>query len=292
MKVLIVLALLLAAPALAATDEPGTRFARADLLFPEAAGWTRVDSLAPAKGLAGNAALIDRLAAAAFPGEPRDNDGDTCSSRFRMRTDPQVVAAIRQGDLFGTGKRDLIYADLMICAEGSLTIVWRDVDGPGRPKAMAFWGRALRVEKAANPRMTMVREGCCASLDDFYLIRRLGQPQPVNDVFYQGALRVIHASVLLDLPPGAKAQTARITLKAATTLLPDPSDAAPSVAADDDPDDMPSPGVYAGYAAGTRVDQVAAHVDDKGRNWALVIGPLVEPDGDEPLLNLGWIRRP
>jgi len=291
MKFMIVLALLLAGPAMAATDEPETRFARADLLFPEAAGWTRVDGLAPAKGLAGNAALIDRLAAAAFPGEPRDNDGDTCSSRFRMRTDPRVVAAIRQGDLFGTGKRDLIYADLMICAEGSLTVVWRDVDGPGRPKASAFWGRALRVEPAKNPRMTMVREGCCASLDDFYLIRRLGQPQPVNDVFYQGALRVVHASVLLDLPPGAKAQAARITLKAKTALLPDPTDAAPAVAADDD-DDIPSPGTYADYAAGTRVDQVATHTDAKGRDWSLVVGPLVEPDGDEPTLNLGWIRRP
>ncbi len=292
MKFLIVLALLLAGPAMAATDEPETRFARADLLFPEAAGWTRVDGLAPATGLAGNAALIDRLAAAAFPDEPPDNDGDTCSSRFRMRTDPRVVAAIRQGDLFGTGKRDLIYADLMICAEGSLTVVWRDVDGPARPKAMAFWGRALRVEKAANPRMTMVREGCCASLDDFYLIRRLGQPQPVNDVFYQGALRIVHASVLLDLPPGAKAQTARITLKGRTTLLPDPTDTQAIVPADDDPDDIPSPGIYADYAAGTRLDQVATHVDDKGRNWALVVGPLVEPDGDEPRLNLGWIPRP
>lgn len=292
MKLLVLLALLVASPALAAIDDFPAKVARADLLFPEAAGWTRVDGLPPVPGLAGNAALLDRLTAAVFPDEPRDNDGETCSTRFRMRTDPALAARIRQGDLFGTGKRDMIYADFMVCAEGSLTVVWRDVDAPGRPKAVAYWGRALRVEKAANPRITLLREGCCASLDDYYLIRRLGQPQPPGDAFYRGALRVVHASQLIEAPPGAKAAHARITLKGKTTLAPDPGEAPPAAAADDDPDDIPSPGTYATYPAGTKVDQVMTHVDAKRRGWALVVGPLTQPDGEEPTLNLGWIRRP
>ncbi len=286
----LLLALLMASPVFAATDEPETRFARADLLFPEAASWPRVDGLPKARGL--DAAMLDRLTAAAFPGEPRDNDGDTCSTRFRMRTDPEISALIRQGDLFGTGKRDMIYADLMICAEGSLTVVWRDVDAAGKPKAVAYWGRALRVERAKNPRITLVREGCCASLDDFYLIRRLGQPQPAGDAFYRGALRAVHASQLLDAPPGAKAAQARITLKAGTALEPNPGDPPPAPAADDDPDDIPSPGIYATYPAGTKLDQVMLHTDAKGRAWSLVVGPLTEPSGNEPTLNLGWVRRP
>jgi len=55
---------------------------------------------------------------------------------------------------------------------------------------------------------------------------------------------------------------------------------------------MPSPGTYATYPAGTRLDQVMTVTDKKGRAWSLVVGPLAEPSGDEPTLNLGWIRRP
>lgn len=293
MRFLILLALLATTPALAAMDDFPAKRARADLLFPEAAGWPQVDSLPVVPGLAADAALLDRLTAAAFPDEPRDNDGDTCSTRFRMRTKPEIAALIRQGDLFGTARRDMIYADFMICAEGLLTVIWRDVDAPGGPKAVAYWGRALRVEKARNPRITLIREGCCGALDDYYLMRRLGQPQPPGDDFYLGALRAVHASVVLDTPPGGKAASAKLTLKAETTLLPEPDDTPPPPVAPDDVDEFEvSPGTYATYPAGTGLDQVMTHGDAKGRRWALVIGPLTRSAQDRPMLNLGWIRRP
>lgn len=281
---------LLARPGWAEVDDPAARAARADLLFPEAAGWTRVAGLPKAKGL--DARLLDRLAAAAFPDEPRDNDGDTCSSRFRMRTDPGIAAGIRQGDLFGTGRRDMVYADLMICNEGALTIVWRDVDGPNPPVASVFWGRAMRIEKAAAPRLTYVREACCAALDDFYMIRRLADREPEGLDFHHGALRVVHAAVTLEAPAGAKAAAARLTVRKPVTLLPEPDDAPPPPAPADADDELPSPGTYATYPAGTGLDQVMSYVDGRGRAWSLVIGPLARVSDDELALNLGWIRRP
>jgi hypothetical protein len=243
-----------------------------DLLFPNSASWTLFEDLPMA-----------------FTGDEAKADVQRLLDTMNVKTEStaeDLISYFRKVDMGGSVA--VVYSGPSVKSDGYVSLVWPNYSpGSAVPdEPIGGWGEIMRVKQGPNPRVTVVRKGCCA--DTFEAFYR-------EDLLNPDGAEIIRASGNLQYPDEAIDFHARISdLYEFTTRF------SPAVNDTPSPDDS-SPGPAIGNIArkyrGSVFDAVALSclVDAAGKPWLLIKMTSLDDlysvyfDPGQPPMDLGWV---
>jgi hypothetical protein len=239
-----------------------------DLLYPQSAGWTRLNRLPhPSPRILDDPIHVETLGYF----ERLQTDADRCSPMLRMFLGRGALDRFRTANVFGTGDDDLIYAGTKPCAEGAWTIIWQHGRNPSvASHATILDAEIQRIQSGPQPKAVGVAPGCCGDPWDYYC---LYDPIPRED-----CTAVPQA---LTIPDSTRLARNGITLQRDATFLPAPN-------ATFEQGDPYRPPVR---PTGTKVEQLLIATARDGRSWRLVMVAAKQDEfsGTAHFL-LGWVR--
>ena len=239
-----------------------------DLLYPQSAGWTRLNRLPhPSPRILDDPIHVETLGYF----ERLQTDADRCSPMLRMFLGRGALDRFRTANIFGTGDDDLIYAGPKPCAEGAWTVIWQHGRNPSAAShATILDAEIQRLQSGSQPKAVGVAPGCCGDPWDYYC---LYDPIPREDC--------TAAPEALTIPDNARLARSDITLQRDVTFLPAPN-------ATFEQGDPYRPPVR---PTGTKVEQLLIATDRDGHSWRLVrVAAKPGEFSGSALFLMGWER--
>lgn len=231
----------------------------AEILFPEARAWRRIDKLPVVTAAEMDSQLVDRMFAkkSGVTGE----EDFVCSFRDRLKRDLGHEGNLHRGDVFGPGDDDLVYGGSEPCSEGNISIIWRHVHDPEKMSAFR-WSRIIRLEASTSPHAVDVEIGCCATAYNIFHISAL----------LGGPARSVYVLNNLEIPEDADEASGRVLFKQRTLLRWWPREATVNPNEDFDLGGFNVNGQA--YPSGTEGELLMSYHDVSGKLWQLVRVPL------------------
>ncbi len=259
----------------------------ASLLFPESASWRDVAALPQPAARLFNALQVETLWDRVRHADVALQNVPGCMGVLRMFYDPQNRPSFHMLAVPRWGEPGLLYSGAANCREGGVTIIWKDASSlaQGTP-AIDLNELVLRIEDAADPRVTTIAVGCCADPIDVYQLRLL---------LRQRVMASVRVEKALVLPDKLEAAHQMETVPRELVLR-----RAPVV---DDTYDATMSGFYGvaafgnierRYLAGAKVTILGTWHDKKGAEWKLAEVPNALNAGRATYSStdaeLGWMQ--
>jgi len=241
----------------------------ADILFPEAHDWQRVDDLPVVTASELGAQLLEQMFSKKSGVSVADDIG--CSFRGRMMHLLGLDQSLRRGDVFGPGDDDLVYVGPNPCGEGQVSIIWRHVHDPSKMSGI-IWSAELIIKLSSGGRIIDLEQN--EGHGTYYISASNSVKERSVDVF-DG----------LEIPAKAVPARGRVVFKQPGLLHWWPGVGVANTRLSEYAEDDGLDAKGETYDAGTRAEVLLSYHDASNRLWRLVRVP--EPSTSHS--TVGWI---